>query len=337
MEIINMFTIRTKLDYKSVEIKNGDITLAEAKNIIISSYKNSYKPYPGTIIESFFKIGVNISELANSPEINLKESFGIWSSFLEDRNKRLIVLEIQKFGEEKKEETIDLILDNLYSFLVLLESKYSNLDSIALPLIGTGNAGYSLKVIIPKIVEFSKKILENIPSLKQVTFFTKDFESVQEIDNEVNEVLGRSKIEVQSVFHSKNNILKNLIEELSKNLEFYLEKNECSAAKELILKIKNKQMRNFEFGILSRKILENLLSPYNSKESKLTLNDKIKKMSFNNKVPTWIISYMNTIKYFGNCAAHDSPKNDFSELTEKDLIIFLFSLNRVFEFLAFNK
>ena len=109
MEIINMFTIRTKLDYKSVEIKNGDIALAEAKNIIISSYKNSYNPYPGTIMESFFKIGINISELVNSPEINLKESFGIWSSFLEDRNKRLIVLEIQKFGKEKKEETIDLI------------------------------------------------------------------------------------------------------------------------------------------------------------------------------------------------------------------------------------
>lgn len=331
MELMNTFSVKTGLDYKNVQIKLGDISESEDKNILISTFVDGYAPSKGSIVESFFKKGIDLKKLFENPEFDLKKSFNIWSSLIEN-DKRLIVIEISNVFDKSSESNLELAFENIYYFLLLLEAKFGSLKSISLPLLGTGNQGYDFKKVIPKLINLSKKSLENISSLESITFFTNDKDTAKKIDEELNKFLGRNQMEIQSIFEGETEILRGLTDELSLNLKDFFKKYKCSSSGELIKKIKNKSLRNFELAILSRRILETILTNYTKeKKYKSSLADEIKKLISDKNIPSWIISYMNTIRFFGNSAAHSGdPHFDF--LTEKDLIIFLFSLNRIIEF-----
>ena len=109
---------------------------------------------------------------------------------------------------------------------------------------------------------------------------------------------------------------------------------------ELIEKIQDKKLRFFELAILGRKLLELLLSDLSNlnSDTPITVYEHINNLKSNN-VADWMISYLHTLRIFGNFVAHNSSSNTIpNQMNKNDIIVFTYALDRFLEFyIVFNK
>lgn len=93
-------------------------------------------------------------------------------------------------------------------------------------------------------------------------------------------------------------------------------------------------MRFFEFGILSRKLLELLLSEItnNQNDNYVSLFEYINELKKSN-MAVWMITYLHTLRIFGNFVAHDDKSKEIpSHMDKNDIVFFAQALNRFLEF-----
>lgn len=62
--------------------------------------------------------------------------------------------------------------------------------------------------------------------------------------------------------------------------------------------------------------------------------DLVKKINTlkNSQAPPWMISYFHMLRIFGNTYAHEQHTDNHSQMNEQDIVITLFSVERVIEF-----
>jgi hypothetical protein len=340
MSLINVISVPTTNGIKTIEIHNCDITQLdwEVDLLIISAYHNKYRPVPNTIIHSLeSNSGLNIEEMSLTSLIDLRSSLHCWvSNELQSQNfKHILCVEGITSNINTSGNSEDAF-SNLFATLSILQYKKIKASSIVLPILGTGFQGNPIELVLPVLVENTIKFLKSNTELSTVYFVEIDEDKAQLIDETINGYLkrGRNKLEVifedPAVVSQFEQILIKLLRIQNSNTRFLNTKT----INNLIEKIQNQDLRFFELGILCRKLVELLIADISSLKSDkyISLFEYISDLKSRN-VADWMITYIHTLRVFGNFVAHEDQSNDIPGQMEKtDILVFSFALNRFLDF-----
>lgn len=330
MALINFIEIETRSGYRSFELHKGDITNLgfQVDMIGLSAFSNDYYPNEGTVIGAFSEIGVYVDALSQSPMLDLRDSFGVWvSKKMIDGSlfNHLICLEMVG-----KNLSLEQMLENLFSVISILEVKKVKIETIALPIFGTGNQMLSLNDVVPILIESSLDFLKHSKYLEKIIFVARDKNKVDFLNDNMNKYLGREKIKAP-VGPLIESIKKEIIWEISKiNSEIHQVQVFID-----LKRIISSEFQAYELGGISRKVVEHILNdliPVN--EQKFELYKKIDSLKGYVNAAQWIVSYLHMLRIFGNEALHDKKdKNITPEYIDvNDLTVCLFCLQRILNF-----
>lgn len=341
MGLVNLFEIETPSGYKVVELHSGDLTKIEIEvdAIVVSAFKSGYSPTPGTLLGSLFEnCGIHLKILAQDPEIDLRTPLNVWISEPIENQKFSRVICIEILDVYSYEEDIENAIKNLFSLIALAYSQDIKIESIALPFIGTGNQGIDPQLILPKLMELSKKSLENLTCLKKIIFYEIDEKKTNILNDALNKYLNRSDFETSKYsidtfqLTIKEDLLGYLIKLKSASIATSPDVKDTLA--DLSEKIKQDKIKPYEIGVLCRRLVEYLVKDVLeikslSKDLALTINDLRTK-----NIASWVISYLHILRTFGNVAVHSSETSSYKPPTmnEKDLITLFICLNRSLDF-----
>ena len=340
MSLLNIIAVPTSNGIKTIEIHHADITKLDFKFdiLVLSAFKNGYTPIQGTVVASLENnTGVVLRNHAQKPLLNLKSSLNCWlsESFSDLSFKHLLCIEgieTSSNSEGNSEE----ILTNLFGTLSLINYKGIPSSSIAMPILGAGLQKHPIDVILPKLIQHAILSLNSNSKLQTIYFVELNEVKAKLIDQAVNTYLNRTKEKLELVFDDDlvvvklDAILSKLVQIRDTNINF----NEQNVITELIEKIKDKKLRFFEFGILGRKLLEFLLSNSSNlpKEGFVSVFEYINELKSNN-VADWMITYLHTLRVFGNFLAHNSTSvNKPNQMNKNEIIVFTFALDRFLDF-----
>ncbi len=339
MSLVNIISVPTSNGIKTIEIHNADITNLNFKFdvLVISAYINGYIPLPGTVLASLEKnTGVVLRKYAQNPLLNLKRSLNCWlSDAFEDLSFKHILcvegIETSSISDGNSQE----VLTNLFGTISLLNYK-GMCSSIAMPILGAGSQQHSIHVILPKLIENAILSLNSNSKLQTIYFVEIDAAKAALIDQAINTYLNRTEEKLELVFDDPivvtklDVILSKLIQIRDGNAHF----NKQNAMTELIDKIRDKNIRFFELGILGRKLLEFLLSDISKlkRDGYISIFEYINDLKSRN-VADWMLTYMHTLRVFGNSVAHNTESNAKpSKMNKNDIIVFTFALDRFLDF-----
>ncbi len=165
---------------KTLSVVCGDVTRVDFPVDILttSSYPGEYSPTPGSMFGALDGIGISVHELARRPYIDLRPVGGVWLSDEVESDNALI----SRIGCIETAYTIHgcrLMLDeealiaSMKSYFRMLDiASYSGvkMESVALPLLGTGSQGIPVGLIIPPLLSECVAFLKRNESVKNVIF-----------------------------------------------------------------------------------------------------------------------------------------------------------------------
>jgi hypothetical protein len=236
----------------------------------------------------------------------------------------------------------DNALSDLFGTISLLQYKNIQSSSIAMPLLGSGFQGNSVEAVLPLLIDKAINSLSNNPSLNTIYFVEIDGTKAKLIDDTINTILKRGGEKLELVFDDP--LVINLLEQvLVKLLQIQKSNKKYTYNKtiiNLIDKLTLKKLRFFELGILCRKLLELLIPEISNLKSDkyIPLYEHLNELKSKN-VADWMITYLHTLRVFGNFVAHEDESHGIPAHMEKtDMIVFAHALNRFLDFyLAFQK
>jgi hypothetical protein len=330
MAQINFIEIETKQGYKDFELHYADITnLDFAVDLMaISAFKRGYTPTPNTVIYSLSQKGLNVAVLAANPKLDLRDTLGIWIS--NDLNgyqfKNIVCTEIVGTGFD-----VETAIKNLFAMISILEVKGFKNESIAMPLLGTGNQNINPELVIKVLLENSLEFLNFSRYLKKIIFVVYDEEKAHLLNNEMNTLLGRKKVETP-----RGPLIDFIKVEINKLIDKLVFDKKINASVFMDLKkiINTEDFKSFEIGAVARRTLEYIIQDINPNyPENLELYKKIDSLR-NIEVAHWIISYMHLIRIFGNEAVHhkETENRRPNSVSAEDLKVCLFCIQRVLEF-----
>ena len=332
--LVNVISIPTTHGIKTIEVYSGDITnsILQTDLLIISAFANNYSPRRNSLIgHLYFQKNIDVQKHSIQPEIDFRSSLKTWvSQQLEDKLiKRLLCVE-----DLNEMNDLEMVFTNIFATAALANYKGIHIESIMMPLLGSGNQNNdmanTLKYLIPASIEALSKNAE----LQTIYFIEKDQRKADHINSVINDILNRSKEQQREMLDSQlfdlyNDILKKLLSIKTSSKKF----QSNNTINNLIAKILSKKIRFYEIGILSRKIVELLMREMTQGSNVTTINDQIYYLQNNYNVASWMTSYIHVLKNLSNYAAHEMNPEIFPQIiTEKDRIVFSYSLNRFLEF-----
>jgi hypothetical protein len=222
--------------------------------------------------------------------------------------------------------------------LSILNHRGINTNTVALPILGTGYQGNKIEDVLPALIDKAIYALNSISSLNTVYFVDIDSSRSELIDQVVNEKLKRNQDILELVF--ENEALTPLFDRIKQKLmqmKAGSEKFKDNPVIDiLVTKILQKNLKFYELGILSRKLLEMIVQdivPSKRLKGK-TLYESINELSSLHVAP-WMTSYVHIIRVFGNSVAHYTEDSHFPEFMDRtDMLIFVHSLDKVLDFHA---
>jgi hypothetical protein len=325
---INFVQIETETGIKEFELFYGDIVNLPFKTDLttISAFKNDYIPTSESIIGQFFNKGINIEKLSKKPFLDFRENLGIWvTDKTKDENYNYIIC-VEITGNNN---SFEKSIRNLFSVISTLEIQGIQNKTIALPLLGSGDQAFDLNHVIPTIINISLDFLRYSRFLNKVIFVVRCPEKVKLLNSSMNHLLGRKKL------NRNNTDLSELLKrDLNHIVNQLLKKQHDNHVLVDFKRILNTNFEPFEFGAISRKLIENIIEKINPESKKqFELFKKIDNLN-NYKVAQWIQSYLHVIRIFGNEAVHnkDISKRKPEYLDYKDLEIGIYCIIRILEF-----
>lgn len=142
MELCNVVGIDTPLGFRSFELYEGDLTdpAAAADVLVVSAFANSYHPTPGTLIHALeTRMGIVVASLLRNCLYDFRRELGLWLSqeLATGHFRHILAMELRG-GYQPLEE----VLENIFVGLAILEAKHVEIQTLALPLVGSGLQGF---------------------------------------------------------------------------------------------------------------------------------------------------------------------------------------------------
>lgn len=329
-QTLNFVQIETKTGIKEFELIHGDITKLPFKVdlLCLSAYKNSYYPTRASVIGHLDKQGINVNELSKNPILDFRDSLGTWiSRKIVDANFTQIIC-VEIIGRTK---VFEHAIKNLFATISALETQGKKNTTLALPLLGSGDQNIYTELVIPVLIESSLDFLKYSRYLKKIYFVEFNESKAHLLNEEMNKALGRAKIK-----SPKGEFADMLKRDLNRQIDLLLDRFEHEEIFRDLKRVLNSDFRPFEFGAATRKAVEKiivLLHPASKKQSDMMKNiESLHTVG----ISSWIVSYMHTIRVFGNEAVHnkDTQNRKPEYVDEKDLEIGMYCMSKILDFLV---
>ena len=210
-----------------------------------------------------------------------------------------------------------------------MEAKDKKMESMVLPVLGTGHQGLSPQEVIKNLLPPAIAALQRSRHLARISFVEKDRAKAEKLDGAVNEFLGRKEIRLP-----KYDLMESLKKDILRNAaKAHGIRPQTTLFDEISTVFRSSNFRSFEVGILARRLVEFAVDDLIPKKKRfLDLYKRIELLP-NQNVAAWISSYMHVLRIFGNESAHERDlKRRPKRVSEEDFIICLFCMSRILDF-----
>ncbi len=170
MELLSEIKINRPSGNAVIQLIHGDLSAVSYEHatdiMVVSAYPNNYDPLPGTLIGALFSKGLNFATLAEHKQVDLTTQLGCWLSQelapamqQQFNTKRFLCFE-PRILSNKPEEVVSNVFRCLNNFLIpdieTTETKMQrpalDINTVAMPMLATGNQKASIDLILPAIV-----------------------------------------------------------------------------------------------------------------------------------------------------------------------------------------
>lgn len=197
--LINEADVDTLWGIKRFELHHTDITaveeiLGEPVDILVfSTMRGSLAPIRDTVVKALRDRGIDLDHERSNCALDLRSALNTWVShpLIGAPCKRLVCVELDFNSQVGERQTI---LDNLFLTIMLLEARGIPVRHMALPILGTGKSMFKLQEMTQRLLELSSTYFEKIEGLRQILFCAIDQQDVDQINEWMDETLGRKRI-----------------------------------------------------------------------------------------------------------------------------------------------
>jgi len=311
---------------KSIELWCADLTNFHHSIdvLVVSAYQNSYLPVKHSLIGALLENKkIDVSELAKSPEIDLRQSQHVWLSRELDVDtyhiRRIACIEMKKFGD--KSINISNIKKSMIAlFGMFAAAQYANikLETVAMPLLGSGIQHISPEDVIRVLLQEGKRGLMNIQNISKLLLIDTDTEKMFNMSTAMNKYLGRTALDVANIpldDYTKH-LTCSVVRDLSTTVSLCQQENNKVVNYDIIFDVLNKlknvdNCKGFELSIQCRRILEVIccdlenIKKVKGRSTPDYLAGKIDVLAKNYNMADWIKSYFHLLRILGNTSAHD--------------------------------
>ncbi len=162
---------------KRIELYEGDLTALSASEafdlLVVSAFPNDYTPTARSLIGALHWKGLSVRSLASDKEVDLRASFSCWLSkeFAPPdpglRFRRILCFEPRFRGKPPE------VVGDIFRALTPILAEKPDIRTVALPVVATGNQGYSVTAMFTPLFEAALHWLESglpLDCLKIVTY-----------------------------------------------------------------------------------------------------------------------------------------------------------------------
>lgn len=335
----NLIEHETARGYRTFELWEGDITdPGFPVDILVVSYAPGFSIVSeNSVVRALHsRYGINVRQLVEqdgAEEYDLRQPLGVWLS------RELTTGQDLPFNRVLCINTVDRhieeTLDNVFASLALFEAKKIKIGTFALPLFGTGGTRYQCgpDFILKHLLPTAKDFMERSLTLERVAFFGYKPAIVNQLDEAMNQILGRSLVEFP-----KNSLITGLCNDMTAAFQSSMnlvEERHLPLLREFQSVLRRHTVRSFEIGILGRRAAEMIISDLlGSKGNGGTLARQIDKLRKQNEIAGWIISYFEVLRNLGNESAHETHAGKLipAVISEDDLTVGLSCVLRLWKF-----
>lgn len=176
MNLLETIFIRGNRD-KRVELYQGDLTALAPEEavdlLVVSAFPNDYTPTPTSLIGALFQKGLSVASLANTKAEDLRENFSCWlSQEIKPYTKGLYFRRILCFEPLVRGNPPEVVGD-IFRALAPILGAYTEIKSIAMPIVATGDQGYAVTLILDPLLEAAVHWIEHgmpVEDIKIVTY-----------------------------------------------------------------------------------------------------------------------------------------------------------------------
>lgn len=188
--------VSTEYGEKRIELYCCDILDFNEKIDILttSAYAGSYEPVPGTLFEALYNIGISVRNLALKPKFDLRDTCHIWLSESFDNPKasfsRIGCVEMRGYSYGfVNENTEQRMINSIRTYFALLNlaSVYGvKMETVALPLLGTGSQGIRSDLILVPLINECISFLKTNENVKRICFIERNPSKAAQISDYIN-------------------------------------------------------------------------------------------------------------------------------------------------------
>jgi len=152
---------------KKLQLLKGDLTNIPHSHkvdvLVLSAFPNDYLPTPTSLIGALFNAGLSVGALAADKEVDLRMQFHCWlSKEINFRNIRRVLC----FEPTERKNPYSLIAGIFQSIMPFTITH--SIKTVAMPLILTGDQGYSNEEVVKELVSTCLFWLSNDSSLEVI-------------------------------------------------------------------------------------------------------------------------------------------------------------------------
>jgi len=329
MEPLNLSIVDTAWGERRFELLNSDIAnLGFAVDLLmVSTLGSDYSPLPGTVVGALSSKGISVEDLRADPDLDLLLPAGrLWVSKDIDPNGigRIMCVEIPSGGIR-----VDQIVLQAFRSLPMLEARGFNLNSICLPILGTGSAGLEVEVLLRPILDGAQWALRVLKSAKRICLVEINPESASKMRDAMDDVLERVRITV-----TKGPLADAIRAEIRVQIEKLGVGDE--KAYKLVVQLHraiSEDAPDRDIGWAARYLRDYVISQIEVSESAKDFAGNRWKAIKSKGIPDWVNAYIQVLSIFGNESAHNKANAAIPwEIHSNDLVACLFAIQRVLDF-----
>ena len=340
--LVNIVNVPTPHGWRSIELREGDITQpdisAQPDVLVVSSFRGRYEPVPNTVIGCLWsRLELSVKELAEEPEYQIGMRDAWMTHALEPQLPfhRLVCVEMLSIGgsTEDSERAIKRAVRSLFGLLAVAEINGVSIKRIAMPILGTGNQGLGMEVVMPWMIETISKLLGNLSGVQTVQLYVlRDGVGAAQ---KLNTLLERDQSVSVGVSAESQEMAGRVCAKLESFLQRSTNAEDNAAALELLLLLKRDAGSFVTLAALARRLVEAIVQAIAHEKGAKAEAELIKKIEAlaTHGVSPWMLSYMHLLRVFGNEAVHEKQRELRHPKTVNswDLMVLLSCLDRILE------
>lgn len=316
----------------TLEFYGGDITSAYSDVLLISAFKDGYVPLKGSILGRIYqKFGINLVQTAISEKSELLPYIYRLPAPPTSAFNQLWALEIQDIFLHQNLDISSTRAFRQFKKLGEFFDKFS-INSISLPLLGTGLQGLEVRESAINIMEAVRHWSHTSLTLKEVRVFAYDLVSASVINREIDRFFGSPFDENKTstgLLYALADDLKSQKDKFSGEIRKYLELI-SQIATSPTPSVKSIAIEGRKLAEVCSRIIYKNWFPDKQNFSQMTLNQVVSCLQHKLlQEHAWILSYLRLLQSCGNNAAHS---NIHTPLNIVDACAILIASMRVAEF-----